>query len=184
MKKFINLLPPEEQRQIQLERANHQIIKFGIWLLASLLAMMAILLTDQLLLSQTLRTSTDQVAVQRQELQRIQGTSIQKEAETLNASLKNFQSLAKQDLKFSPYLIEFAKLLPHDVTIDTFAINRSTRKVEVTGRAGTRDSILELRQNILASEFFENINFPLDNLESARDVSWKYKFYIHTARPK
>lgn len=184
MKKNVNLLPPEEQEQIALEQSNFRIIKFGMWWVSSLLLLLVVLLASQFVLSQTAKSTDDQVAAQKLVLAAVERTAVLKQAESVNNTIANFQSLSAQDLRFSPFLIEFAKLLPVDVTIDTLIVSRSTKKVEVSGRAGTRESVLRLRENILGSKYFENVNFPLENLESARDVNWKYKFYLKTASLK
>ena len=161
-----------------MERYNFQVINFGVWLVMSFLIMILFLFASGLYLSSSLNYYDQQISSKTEELARLEQTPVQKEAERLNSVLINFKTIAGQDMQWSPYLTELARVLPVDVSIDSLVIDRETKKVEVAGRAATRESVLKLRDNILASNYFENINFPLSNLQAPRDVMWKYKFYL------
>lgn len=178
MQKSINLLPPEEQKQLGLENYNRQLVHFGIWIVFSLGAVMFILFLSLIFLSRTEKLTRQGAEQANGELRGLEQSLVQKQVEKLNLDLGNFQSLTVQDVKPSSLLIEFASLLPADVSLDAFAISRDDGKVEVSGTARTRASVLQLRSNLLVSENFYNVNFPLSNLQTANDVNWKYRFYI------
>ncbi|OGE78176.1 MAG: hypothetical protein A2751_03380 [Candidatus Doudnabacteria bacterium RIFCSPHIGHO2_01_FULL_46_14] len=177
-KKRINLLPPEEQKEVARLEINAEILHFGIILTASLLVLAAVLFGVNLWLGRTVSKNDQEIAKYSTQLEAYQGTSLQKEVAALNENIENFKMLSEQSMKWSPYLMELATLIPKDVSLDSIQLNRITGKVEVTGRASNRNSVLALRQRVLDSKHFKNINFPLYNLETARNVSWKYRFYL------
>lgn len=178
MKKSINLLPPAEQKEIKLLEASREVRDFGIWLVVSLAALAALLFVTRIFLSAELASVAGQQAASAAALENLQGGALRQEIELFNKDLANFKKLEEHETSLAPVLREFGRLLPPDLTLDSLNITRADGKVEVSGRGGTRTSVLRLRQLLLDSEYFENVNFPLANLERAGDTPWKYRFYI------
>ncbi len=178
MKRSINLLPPKEQKTLILEGINQQLVSFGLGAIVSLVAMIFVIFVAQFFLASILEGNNARVDAKQAELIVLEKKQIQLQLDELNNTLKNFASLQKEKTVWSPYLMELARLLPPDVSLQTLTLTRETNKVELTGQAGTRESVLKLRENILNSEYFKNINFPLFNLESPRDVNWRYRFFL------
>ena len=177
-KKRINLLPPEEQKENHLRVTRLLIIRLGVLGIGSILVLTLILFSARLFLTTTLRQTEADIVANNKTLAGFAGAGLENEIATLNETITNFGSLEGAQKKWSPYLMELARLMPADVSLDSIVINRTSRKVELAGKAANRDSVLELRQNILSSAYFENINFPLYNLVTARNVAWKYRFYL------
>lgn len=178
MKKYINLLPPENQKQIRLARINTQILSFGIWVFISLLVFAATLFTTLLFLQGHLQASSEEVAQKTKALAEVKEASVRNEVEEYNNNLNNFEILQSANQAWSRVLIETAANLPPDMTIDTLTISRQDRKVELLGHARSRNSVLQFRRSLLNSSMVSGINFPLANLEKPADLKWKYRFYV------
>lgn len=178
MKRNINLLPPDDQKLLIFEGHNRRIMQFGAWLILSLVLTAATALGAKFFLSATVRATSEQVQAKQAELVQIEESSVQTQVQVLDSNLQNFQNLDRQRMIWSGYLTELAKLLPHDIAVTSLTISRTTGKVEIAGTAATRESVLQLRENILASSYFEKINFPLFNLQQATNVNWKYQFFL------
>lgn len=178
MKKYINLLPPESQKQIRLGRVNAQFFDFGIWVVLSLLIFSAVLFVSLLFLRGNLEGTQEEVARQSRALAEVKEAPVKKEVEEYNKNLKNFETLVQTREPWSKVLMEIAKNLPADMTIDTMSISRLERKVELAGHARTRGSVLQFRGSLLNSRLVRSVNFPLMNLEKPRDLKWKYRFFV------
>lgn len=178
MKKYINLLPPDYQRDARLGRLNFQILSFGIWSIASLLIFAAILFASFVVLRQRLSGVEQEIVGESKVLDELKETSVRKEVEAYGQNLKNFETLTKARDNWSAVLVELANDLEKDMTLDTLTVGRLDRKVEVAGHAGSRSSVLKFRQSLIASAHFVNVNFPLANLEKPKDLNWKYRFYV------
>ena len=176
--KYINLLPPAEQQKNKVEDVSRQIQDFGIWIVLSLAVLAVVFFVAELFLRGQMQSAAENMAAATGSLNSIHSSSVKKEVEIFNKNLNNFQSLGKQHENWSRIFNELALALPVDVIVDSLVIDREGHKVEAAGHAGKRTSVLKLRQNILASEYFTNINFPLSNLEKAAGPAWKYRFYI------
>jgi len=177
MKRYINLLPPDEQKEITAAVAIARVSSFGFWLLVSVAVLAALLLAAGFTLTAQLRAANETVAASEDELAKFEQSQLREEVGVFNQDLRNFQTLAAGKTEYSEALREFASILPTELTLDRFAILEDGR-VEVMGRGATRTSALRLRQNVLGSPHFEGINFPLKNLEKARDGEWNYRFSV------
>ncbi len=180
MRKFINLLPPEEQKQNRLGELVNHLQEFGLWLVVSLLVLSTVLLAAQIFLRAEAELVAEEVRVKAEDLSKLKQDVLQVEFQNFQELLRNFQILRSAHRAWDDEVLELARLLPPEVTLDKFTINQeaASGKVEVAGRAGTREAVLQLRENLLQSEQFRNVNFPLQNLEKANNTSWKYKFYL------
>ena len=178
MKKSPNLLPPLEKTNLVWANHHSQISKFGIYLIVSLLVTIAACGVGFFAVKHNLSASEKLLVETQREFEQIQETGLAEEIADINLNMGNYGTLSDAHVAWSPVLIEFAKLVPSDVAVTTISIDRETLKVELTGKAALRESVLELRKNIINSTYFHNINFPLFNLESPREVRWKYRFYI------
>ena len=178
MKRNINLLPPDNQQQLKLARLNSEVLSFGIWLILSLLVFITVLFAAWIVTRSRLEGTTEQIAQQTKVLNELKQASVRREAEAYNQNLSNFQVLQKAHENWFLVLAELARRLPSDLVLDSFIMNRTNKKVEISGNAASRDSVLKFRQNLLASPYFTNVNFPLSNLEQPKNLVWKYKFYV------
>lgn len=181
MKRYINLLPPQEQQKIKRFEVNAQVRDFGMWFIASLLIMGVFLFAGQYFLKRELNKTMAKIQTETTVLDNFKDRSIKTEVEDFNQNLGNFTALQKQNTDWSEALRELASILPQDMTIDRLVITRQDRKVEVAGHAGSRDSVLRFREHILESKHFVNINFPLSNLQKNANLPWNYRFYLKDA---
>ncbi len=177
MKKYINLLPPAEQKQFKLVKVRLLFLHFAWFLVGSVIVLCLLLLGADFWLRRELNDVTRQVETQSEALQKIKSSRLSEQAERLNLSLENFQILKSSRQSWSKIFMELASILPQNITLDNVAVNRSDKKIEISGRAGSRESVLALRRKILESAYFVNVNFPLSNLEKAQNVPFKYRFY-------
>lgn len=177
MKRFINLLPPDEQRQIANIATNAQVLRFGLWLMVSFAVLIAALLAARFVLLRQMSSVAADLAAVTETLRTLETSQLRQDLERFNLDLRNFSALSKAQQQWSGVLEDFQKLLPADLTVDSFSLGTG-EKIEVAGRGGTRKSVLQLRQNILQSSSFVNVNFPLKNLERAVDAPWSYRFYV------
>jgi Tfp pilus assembly protein PilN len=183
LKKRINLLPPEEQRQNRLLEINYQVVRLGFTVTATILVLGLSLFGSSLYFETVLHETEAAIEANRQTLAKFQRTGIEGQILELNQAVANFNALSAAPTKWSQYLIELARLLPREVSLDTLKIDAATGRVDAAGLAQTRNSVLALRKNILGSSYFANINFPLANLEASTNVAWKYRFYLKPYEP-
>lgn len=181
-KKFINLLPPEEQSEMRRQRLHNRVLNFGVWVMIVLVAATVGLWTMRFALQGDLDASSVALSAASQELQSLQNTPLREEVLALNRDLSNLDILQNKHQEWSLILRELAGLLPRDVTLDKVSITRNTRKLEIVGHALRRESVLQFRESLINSPYFTNVNFPLANLEKPQDLEWSYRLYFRCGK--
>jgi len=179
MKKFINLLPKEIQREASLEKLSSRLWNLLVWILLSVGILLLMFLAARIYLKSELSRVNTRIELQQQVVSQEKNRELKRQLDEFNTDLRNYVTLEENQAFWSEVLIAFARLVPQDVAIDTFLAERETLRIRVTGFAKSRDSVLRLRNNLLDSEYFENVNFPLSNLIKPNDVNFTYTFYVN-----
>jgi len=161
-KRLVNLLPPSEQKSNTQVQINREIMNFGVWLVLSLVVVALVLFAAQITLSAQLSGARELIEIKNQELDNLEKAFLQDEVVFLNQDLENFEKIHSQSKAWSGAILEITRLMPQDMVLDSMTIESKDNRVEASGRAGSRDSVLAFRQSLLGSEYFEIVNFPLD----------------------
>lgn len=152
------------------------------WLGLSLVVLIALLAGGRFFLKFEISQMQDKIQLQQQAVSTEQNQKLKKQLNDFNARLKNLVNLDEHQALWSEVVINFARLVPTDVAIDSFIADRQTGRIKIAGQAKTRESVLQLRNNLLGSEYFRDVNFPLSNLTRATNVNFRYNFFINENR--
>ena len=177
--KLINLLPKDEQKELKLELIASQVASFWVFAVLSLVALFTLSFTAEILLKQTIENKNEEIAGQKRSLEAADIKEVEQQVVALNDQIKAIRNLQQQHYYWSKALVEIGNLTPQNLHFSILSFDRSSGKVEVTGTAGSRASVIEFWANIKRSNLFKNIDFPLANMEKATDGGFSYTFYIN-----
>jgi hypothetical protein len=176
--KRINLLPKDEQRQLNWDLLSAHMISFWVMILISLAALLLLALGQRLYLSRQMSRYDAQIEQQKKVLASSDNEALRTQVVDLNNQVKAINNLRDSHLNWSDVFVAIADITPGDVQFNQINIDRATGRVDVVGQAKLRDSILEFWSNVIKSDEFENINFPLSNLEKPTDGAFNFTFYV------
>ncbi len=178
MKKFINLLPADAQRDIVVAKLHSQVLNLFVWIILSLIITAVFFLAARLYLHTQISRLSGDIERQRQVVSQDDNRQLKEELRRLNVQLANLVRLEEGQAQWSEILIELARLLPHDISLDSAVLDRTTREIRISGLARTRASVLLLHSNLLTSTVFTGVDFPYSNITMPTNVSFRYKFYV------
>jgi Tfp pilus assembly protein PilN len=178
MKLYTNLLSLEDQQNIRLEKATALLFNFFLWVVLSLLMLLVFMIAGRFYLISELSSVETRIELQKQTVSQSENQQLKNTLNEFNTHLANLVNLEKHQGQWSEVLIEFARLVPKDVAVDSFTGERQTGRIRITGFAKTRESVLRLRQNLLDSGNFTDVNFPLSNLVKPTDLNFNYTFFV------
>lgn len=181
---MINLLPKTEQKEIRWESMSHQLMNFWIWVVVSLAVLF---LLGVLSLAQTKRLSsrTDaDITKARESLNSSTNQELEKQVLALNTQISTINQIRSQHYEWSEALIALGNLIPSDMLVDILSLNRASGEVKITGVAGDRASVIKFWSDVHKTTYFKNINFPLSNLETAKNTPFTFTFFINEAQIK
>lgn len=182
--KTINLLPRTEQKEFKLQIFAGKLMMFWVWVIGSLLVFFAVTLAARIFLSSEGSDALARIDVQKQTLKSSDNELLKQQVEGLNGQIAKIKNLQSQHYNYSEALKDLADTMPLDITLDQISIDRATAKVDIMGVAKSRDSVLKFWSDMHKSEYFKNINFPLDNLNAATDGPFSFSFYLNLAKVK
>lgn len=182
--RIINLLPKTEQKEIMLEQVAGQLLNFWLWVIGSLLIVFILLIVTIVKLNITITETETEIAKNKEALKSAANQQLEKQVVNLNVEIDKIHKLRSEHYRWSNGLIELGSIIPSDLVIDFLSLDRATGKAEISGTAEDRGSILKFWADMHKSKYFKNIDFPLTNLERARDTSYSFTFYINDSQIK
>jgi Tfp pilus assembly protein PilN len=175
MKIFLNLLPPQRKQEL-VNNYYWQffLIKGMLVLLAALLLVaVALLIQGRVYLSYKQVMSDEQIGKSEHQ---IQYDNFETKFEETNGKVQKTQKFFSLHTSFSGLLSDIENLLPAGVRLEKLSTKEYT--VFLTGVADTRETFLEMEENIKKNTCFESLNTPLSNIFSETNVQFTLDFAV------
>lgn len=169
---MINLLPPQQKKEL-LERKNQKmIIILGFLLSLFFLSLILGLLSTKFYLSgQNLfqKTVSD---ITRRELENEKNQEIKEEILGLNKALARLSSFYQENIRLTDVLEKIILGLPEGLYLDTFSYQKDNLSLQLTGMAQTRENLILFKNNLEEEPRFSEISFPPSNWVKAKDIDF------------
>ncbi len=175
----INLLPKSEQKELVLEVAYNQLLLFWVWVILSLLVFSILAFGTKLYLNHKNSQIDAAIAENQNVLNSSDYKGLQDQIGAFNLSVSDITNLEAQHQDWSKVLVELTTLLPTSVQLNHLSVDRKTGEIDIAGQAETRADVIQVWSNIIKSDFFNGINFPLANLEKATVADFNFTFFVN-----
>lgn len=196
----INLLPKIRKEEIKWRRINQFVIFYGIIMLmifgiftVFLLAVQIYLHTESAFLDQKIQEKQKSAKARELEI-------LETKSKVFNEEVSSLDKIQIEHIYFSQILEECAEIIPKGVHLSVFDVQKVVEvseklkdknskntglkpkenlyKVNIIGKAKTREDILDFRDALEDSEYFQNPNLPLANLTKRHDVEFAIITYL------
>lgn len=156
---MINLLPPEEKRQLHAARSNALLLRYNIFLLGAVAFMgLAVgitfiyLTTTKASAEQTIRDNTTKVS---------RYATTEKEAETFRKNLATAKQILAGEVAYSKIVLDIAHLLPGGTVLQNLNLDASTFGTEtlLIAQAKNYDAAIALKNSFQKSPLFSDVHF-------------------------
>lgn len=156
---MINLLPPEQLRELRAARANTLLLRYNI-LLAGVLIFVALALVVTFFYLNTIQD----VAIQTKRDNDAKVTSYAKidtEAKAFRSDLANAKTIMDKDATYSKTLLAIAKVMPQGVIFDTISLDASTFGTPLTLqlKATDENAAIAAKEAFSKSPMFSDVHF-------------------------
>jgi hypothetical protein len=181
---MINLLPPHARKQVQVE---YWIRVCSVWVSLMGLAciIIGLLLTPSLILVQSQLNLYDN-EYQNASAQNNVYESLEESVHLANTISMQLMSSNSEAL-FSDLLFEVEKIARRSVVLDSIAFTGTEALVEsiqLSGEALSRSLLVQFRDDLEESPFFESVELPLSNLAKDKDVPFNITIIIGNEFPE
>jgi len=163
---MINLLPPENKKELLREEQYKIVLILGIFVLLFLLSFSLILFSIKIYISGQLEAEKEFVEQSRKEMEFSEIEKLEKEIKSINKNISELDLFYQNQISLTEVLKELSFVLPSGVYLKTISINSSQEKdgkflVALSGFSPSRDLLIELESNIKTKkEFFRDPSLP------------------------
>lgn len=164
---MINLLPPEEKRQLRAARTNTLLARYNLILLGALVFLGVAFAIVYFYLT-TAKANADQI-VSENTAATSEYANVLTEAQQFRGNLTVAKQILDREIAYSKVLIAIAQVMPSGVVLNSLTLDSETFGTETTLSAGARDyaSALAFKDALQASPLFVEPHFQSINAAGA-----------------
>ncbi len=177
--KLVNLLPKRKQQELRFERFYRACLTFLGLSWAVYLFAFAGQYATKLYLGSVEKDLVAQNSNLRRQVDKQDNASVKQQVKELNGFITDYQQLASTTPRWSKVLRAFSELPPDGVQVTSVTADVGRRTVSIRGFAPEREQVIEFYNRIRAdADHFEAVDYPLENVERPRNVSFHFSFVV------
>lgn len=176
----LNLLPPEEKREILIKKRLTLVLIFETSALLFLVSISLIFLATKIYLLGEIDTQKIMVAAKEKEINSSAIGDFQQKIKSLNANLGEITSFYRGRVYFVGVLEKVSGLLPSGsyLTDISFRQEAARLKVAISGFAPNRDELLLFKESLEKDSNLTAVNFPPSDWVNPADINFSFSFEI------
>lgn len=111
---------------------------------------------------------------------------LDKKAKELDKTINDIKTLSEQSISFSAMLKEVAARTPRDLQIKDLTCDTAPgkEKVEISGQAASRRSIMQFRRELEKSDLFSSVDFESSSQANSSNFDFKISMNIKKSNQK
>jgi len=170
----VNLLPPQEKKELELAKLSHLLTFFAVRLVIVLMIFILVLVSAYFCLRILINTQNDLIKV-RQSNEGIQyQAEVEEKIQQLNQDARKIYLKQDSLILWVPILEELSKIIPSGIYLINFSYLVSTDQINLNGWAENRDKLLVFENFLKKSSYFEEVEAPLTNLIKQTDINFSF----------
>ncbi|NCN07543.1 PilN domain-containing protein [Candidatus Falkowbacteria bacterium] len=155
----INLLSPSQKRELKIKRVYVAVKELIILVLLFTLIIAILLLISKYVLDNSLAR-----LIERNAYSIAENREVINKINTLNSKIITVDKIQKDFKKWSNFFIIISEITPNNISYDLVKISYQDKSIEIKGVAKNRGDLTKLKDNLISSGLFEDINLPLKDL--------------------
>lgn len=160
---MINLLPPDEKRQLSASRANSLLLRYNIFLLGALAFLGVAIGVTYVFLTTTQATAEGTVAQNQQEVAAF--AEVQNQEKQFKSHLATAKEILDKEIIYTKTILAVSKLLPSGIVLQNLNLDAETFGTQTTlaVQASSLAAAVNLKNSLEDSPLFSNVHFQSIN---------------------
>lgn len=156
---MINLLPPEEKRQIRAARSNSLLFRYNVFSLGALIFLLAATAVTYLFLTSVQNRAEQTISDSQSRVSQYQ--DVRMEADTFKKDLATAKQILDREVTYTNVILQISRLLPSGVVLEQLDLDASTfgTPTTLTAKAKSNAAALQLKEAFQSSPLFEDVHF-------------------------
>lgn len=182
---MINLLPPENQRELAQEQSWKTIMILGTLVLVFFVSFSLILFSVKIFISEKVETQKASFEEKEKDLQSPEMKSLESDLLSFNKRIVQLDSFYNNQIRVTDPLAKISAVFPSETYLTNLSINLQAGKdgkmqvnCNISGFSSTREGLLKLKENLEDEESFKEIYFPPADWMKATSVNFTASFKL------
>jgi len=171
---MINLLPPEQKKELLEETSLKLTLILGILFLSFLLSLFLILFSVKISIFRDLEVQ--KAFLEEREKIISLNQNFEKEIKESNLSLSNLDSFYRGKINLIQILEKISGILPPGTYLTN--LNFNLFQISLSGFSPTREILLSFKENLESEKEFSEVYFPPENWVKPSDINFSVTFKI------
>lgn len=156
---MINLLPPEEKRQLRAARTNTLLLRYNIFLIGAVVFLGLAVGVTYVYLSNTKASAETLISENRARVASF--ADVQTQADVFKANLATAKQILDNEVVYTKVMLAIAALLPSGTILEKLSLDSQTFGTQTTlgARAASYDDALRLKEAFEKSSLLTNVHF-------------------------
>lgn len=177
--RIINLLPKEKQQELKYQSIASGMVKVWWVSIATFLVVVCAQFATQMYLEHQASQLAGSIEQFQDQVNKQDNAAIKIKITAINNSIGDAKMLRDEAPKWSKVLKAFSELPPPEVHITSFMVDLKNKSISISGRAPTREVVIELYNNILVdTAHFSGIDYPLENVAKPTNNNFHFTFSV------
>jgi len=172
----LNLISEELKKEIKLRHLYLFIKKINLALIIITIIIAIILLTAKTILQVNFNNIVDQTTLVTKNNQ-----GYNNKIKNINSRLDFVEKIQNGFIPSSNLLKTIADITSRDIGLYYLKINFEEKTIKIKGKAGLRDSLIDFKQKMEATNLFKDINFPIKNILEKENIDFEINAKINLA---
>lgn len=171
---MINLLSPDDRRQLSAARTNTLLLRYNV--LLGLVVIVLILEMVGIYTVLSLDKSRNEAVIRDNESKTQAYNSTKQAATQFKSDLTTAKYILDSQVPYTKLITTIANLLPSDAVLDTLALNPTTfgTPTQLTIHTGSYQSAIDVKQDLQNSKIFSDVSFQSVNQEGGNTNGHPY----------
>jgi len=174
----INLLAPDDRRQLAAARTNTLLVRYVI--LLTLFIVLLFVEMGGVYVFLSAEKAQDEQSIAENDAKNVSYAPVKAQADSFRSNLATAKYILDQQVPYTKLIITIASVLPQDVIIDRLTLDPSNFGTPTTlsVKAKSYADLIQVKSNMQKSKLFSDVNFQSISSASGDDESGSYS---HTA---
>lgn len=102
-------------------------------------------------------------------------SEVNREIARLNLLVRHTAAAGTRFAPLSPHIVRVIQLIPSDIKLNSFDINRATQELTLSGTAATRDALIRFQESIQKEPWIANASTPVSGLFQKTNINFEIK---------
>lgn len=171
---MINLLPPDEKKQLVASRANSLLLRYNIFLLGALAFVLLAIGVTYVFLTSTQATAEETVVKNAEQV--VSYAAIQQKEQQFKDNLATAKEILDKEVIYTKAILAISQLLPSGIVLQNLSLDAQTfgTQTPLVVQAKSLDAAVSLKNSLEQSPLFSNVHFLSINATTGAGSSGAY----------